>query len=425
MLRDCRDLRRSTMVFVAALALVGCSDDEVPYPTELELELVGFDYSTCSIRSDGELRCWGNGYKGVLGYGELEPIGDDEDPCDMGPVDIGAPVRALYSISHGERCAILDSGQAQCWGWSFSAGYQEGTDLLPRQGTTLTAERDILQLAGGNDHACALLAGGVVRCWGQGALLGYGDGVDRGEREVLSEVLTTLPDVELGGPAIALVASDDYSTCALLAAGGVRCWGISRSLGYGTGEVIGDDETPAQAGDVPLGGRATSLVAGRGSQCALLEDKTLRCWGQHAAYGGLGYGDIFTAIEGLGDDETPMDMGPVPVGEPVERVVMGGHKTCVLLAGGRLRCWGNGSPGELGYGPTVSRLYTPPDEDIEVGGPVHSVALSRTHTCAVLDEGIRCWGINNYGQLGLGTSNPSPLFIAFPVDVPFRPSCEE
>jgi alpha-tubulin suppressor-like RCC1 family protein len=414
----------SRLVLLGVLS--GCADDYVSPPTSIELVAFSNDDATCSIEA-GVLRCWGINTKGLLGYGHTQDVGDDEDPCALGPVDVGGEVRALYRIGGANRCAILDSGQARCWGASFSGEAYTSSDELPRAGVTLSAERQILQLVASSDHACALLDGGVVRCWGEAAMLGHGDGIDRGLDQDVSEVLDSLPDVPLGGQAITLVAgsSGGSHTCALLDSGSVRCWGTEDSLGYGNEQVIGDDETPEQAGDVPLGGPATSLVGINGSRCALLEDGTLRCWGRSASYGTLGYGDIFFSdTDRVGDDETPADMGPVPVGEPVQAVFMGGLRTCVLLEGGRLRCWGDSVLGVLGYGPDISRLYEPPQEDIELGGPVRGLAMGRNHSCAVLDEGIRCWGRNDYGQLGLGDTSMVGV-DGVPAEAPLRPSCGE
>ncbi len=91
------------------------------------------------------------------------------------------------------------------------------------------------------------------------------------------------------------------------AAGGNGLYG---NLGYGNTETIGDDETPASAGDVPLGGVAVDLALGSTQACALLNTNAVRCWGDGLS---AGYPGIVT----VGDDETPADVGDVDLGEPV------------------------------------------------------------------------------------------------------------
>jgi len=71
---------------------------------------------------------------------------------------------------------------------------------------------------------------------------------------------------------------------------------------------LGDDETPMDFGPVDIGGApAIQIAAGRYHVCALLADSALRCWGFNAT-GQLGYGNT----DNIGDDETPASAGDVP-----------------------------------------------------------------------------------------------------------------
>ena len=79
------------------------------------------------------------------------------------------------------------------------------------------------------------------------------------------------------------------------------------TLGYGHTNNIGDDETPASAGDVNVGGVVVGLGLGRYHTCALLDGGSVRCWG-HNNYGQLGYGHTTP----IGDDEPPASAGDVP-----------------------------------------------------------------------------------------------------------------
>ena len=74
-------------------------------------------------------------------------------------------------------------------------------------------------------------------------------------------------------------------TCALLDNGRVRCWGNGYwgQLGYGNTNDIGDDEAPASAGDVDVGGVAVQLAVGYSHTCVLLETNRVRCWGENEA----------------------------------------------------------------------------------------------------------------------------------------------
>jgi alpha-tubulin suppressor-like RCC1 family protein len=316
---------------------------------------------TCAILDTRAVRCWGFGNSGRLGYGDSDDIGDNELPSSVGPVDLGVG-RTARAIANGglHTCAILDNGNVRCWGFGGQGqlGYGNGNSIGDTEtpgsvGTVpLGAGRKAVAITLGNSHTCALLDNGRVRCWGEGSAgqLGYGNTDDIGD----NELPTSVGPVALGRRAVAISAGD-FHNCALLDNGQVRCWGVNSGgrLGYGNTDWIGDDETPASVGPVALGAgrRAVAISAGGVHTCALLDNGNVRCWGRNLE-GQLGYGNM-TAI---GDDETPAGFGPVNLGAGRTAVAIsaGGDHTCALLDTGAVRCWGNGLNGRLGYGNTTT-----------------------------------------------------------------------
>jgi alpha-tubulin suppressor-like RCC1 family protein len=84
-----------------------------------------------------------------------------------------------------------------------------------------------------------------------------------------------------------------------------------------------------------------------------------------------------------------------------EPVSAGGSHTCALQASGTVLCWGGNDAGQLGDGTTVTRTVT-----AAVTGLTDAVAVSagNSHTCALKAGGsVVCWGSNNTGELGDGT----------------------
>jgi len=175
-------------------------------------------------------------------------------------------------------------------------------------------------------------------------------------------------------------------------------------LGYGNIEHIGDDETPADAGDIHVGGAVIDVEMGFYHTCALLATGAVRRWGD-GFNGALGYGNT----NNVGIDVTPAAAGDVPIGAPVAALGCIGWGTCAVLEDGAALCWGGNSFGELGQGNTVQLGddETPEEVDaIVVGDTTESIEGGDYHSCVVTpSRTVRCWGAGYYGQLGYGNTN--------------------
>ncbi len=211
---------------------------------------------TCALLEAGTVRCWGNGSDGALGYGNTNTIGDDEDPSAAGDVPVGATVVQL-SAGWFHTCALTDAGNVRCWGRGNNGrlGYGNtanvGTLNTPASVGDVSVGGTVTQVAAGGAHTCALLEDGTVRCWGSGAIgaLGYGNTDSIGDNELPS----TVGPVPVGATATAVAAESNH-TCIITDTGALRCWGHAGEgrLGYGNLNFIGDDEEPSTVGDVPL-----------------------------------------------------------------------------------------------------------------------------------------------------------------------------
>ncbi len=376
--------------------------------------------NTCAIVGNGQVRCWGQGGSGQLGYGNTNMIGDTETPASVGPVKLGAGRKAVaVSLGGSDACALLDNGSVRCWGYNYNSrlGYPNppgnvGDDETPDAfgPVDLGSGRTATAIAAGGQHTCVILDTAAVRCWGWGQYgqLGYGNSDQIGDTETPGSVGPV--DLGVGRTAVAISAGGIH-TCALLDDATVRCWGEGSSgqLGYGNLNVIGDTETPGSVGPVDLGAGRTAVAISVGAYhtCAILDTGAVRCWGL-AGNGQLGYGN--TDI--IGDGETPGSVGPVPIGAGRKAVAIsaGSYHTCVILDNGKVRCWGDGASGQLGYGNTNPVGDTAAADSVgtvAIGAGRTAVAISAgfNHTCAVLDNGrVRCWGSGADGALGYGNT---------------------
>jgi alpha-tubulin suppressor-like RCC1 family protein len=357
------------------------------------------------------------GYGNQNNIGDDEPP-SSAGPVAVGA---GRTVRAVTTGGSSEfahTCAILDDGSARCWGGNSlgqlglnrpAGDGPVGDDELPSSVPPVDIGGKALAITAGGSHVCAIREGGSVLCWGNAASgqLGYGNKDTIGDNETPASAGSV--DIGAGRTARAIVAGGSH-TCTILDTGAVVCWGFGADgeLGYGNTDTIGDNETPASAGTVKLGQGRTAVAIAAGNQftCALLDDGSVRCWGK-SAQGSLGYGNT----DSIGDNETPDTAGPVNLGAGrTARAITAGFETaCVILDTGDVRCWGTNGSGQLGYGQGTNPIGNTPATTPDKAGPVnlgagrtaHALTIATATTCALLDDGsVRCWGAGQQGELG-------------------------
>jgi alpha-tubulin suppressor-like RCC1 family protein len=142
-----------------------------------------------------------------------------------------------------------------------------------------------------------------------------------------------------------------------------------------------------------------TIAAGERHTCAILDDGSVSCWGRNN-YGGLGDGTTInrnttTQTSSLGTDRTAV------------AITAGAHHTCAILDDGSVSCWGYNEYGQLGDGTTTNRNTTTQTSSLGTDRTAVAITAGAHHTCAILDDGsVSCWGYNGYGQgqLGDGTT---------------------
>jgi alpha-tubulin suppressor-like RCC1 family protein len=276
---------------------------------------------TCAVFEDGALRCWGDNSFGRLGAGNAAPS-RGADPGQMGnnlpAVDLGLG-RSVRSVALGNMhaCVILDNEKVKCWGGgslgqlglgdSINRGDAPGTMGSNLPELDLGPGRTVKQLGLGAEHSCAVLDDGSLKCWGYNeyGALGLGDTNMRGRDP--GTMGANLPTVDLGpGRKVTAVAAGFHHTCALLDTGQVKCWGNGGDGAPGVGDNLSRGVSPGQMGanlpPVDLGpGRTAREIACAGyHSCALLDDRTVKCWGLNSS-GQLGLGDALSRGDEAGE----------------------------------------------------------------------------------------------------------------------------
>ena len=283
-------------------------------------------------------------------------------------------------------CALLSNGQVWCWGtvpWisALPADVPRQWNVARRVDGVDTA----ISFRMADSVACVLLEGGVVRCLGIDSDGQLGDGQTAG-------VLPLAAPVNLGEPAVDVAPAGNH-TCAVLASGGVRCWGVNAHSELGCGQDVYG--LYRSSSPVPVVGisSAVAVGSGPGNSCAVLADGSVQCWGSN-----------YTLALGAttpGESATPLTVAGVT---NARSLVIGEYQVCALLAGAGLRCWGGNSSGQLGNGG-----YTDSATPVIPTGVSGVVALSAglLYTCAASPTAAWCWGTNTFGQIGTGQRTPA------------------
>jgi alpha-tubulin suppressor-like RCC1 family protein len=294
-------------------------------------------------------------------------------------------------------------------------------------------------VSNGGNHSCALTTVGGVKCWGNNMLGQLGNGSDYLAFPFPVDV------VGLGSGAVAVSAGGD-SSCAVTSAGAVKCWGENSAGQLGDGTTT-DSRVPVDV--VGLGSGAVAVSASWGHSCAVTSAGAVKCWGFNG-YGQLGNGTttnsrVPVSVVGLGSGvvavsasysyscavatagavkcwgdnadgqlgngtrtRSPLPVDVVGLSSGVVAVSAGWSHACALATAGAVKCWGSNDSGKLGNGTTTGS--TVPVGVVGLGSGVVAVSAGLTHSCAVATAGAaKCWGGNGYGQLGNGTTADSRI----------------
>jgi len=413
----------------------------------------------CAARADGNVVCWGNNVTRQLGEGT--PVADAAgfpregyDRTEDDPVRVEG-VSGAFEVTAGtwHSCALTTEG-TWCWGRQvrhrlgnghFEAEYQDS----PRPvGVQVSVIHGPIQILAGGDSSCFRMPDLSLRCsgasltaespscyalpvesgrWGSvlaadvtyaavcgvtGRLTAEGV-VDRTVRCAGSEdqhIFVGAVDAE--GVMHTPVEPADVSlgithACVLGVDGSVHCWGghhrgqLGRDTAVAnicrTGRARVQCSNTALRVELPEGSRAMEIASGADHTCALLQDRTIACWGNNSL-GQLGRAPL-TSINTVGFVEG------LPSGDPVVHIAASAQTSCAIVESGDAWCWGESvttrpsgpAPRHLGELGRVEQIAIFGEEFIGRAG----IRFSTGGLCARLSTGgVWCLGSNDRGRLG-------------------------
>lgn len=355
------------------------------------------DNFTCALTQSGAVYCWGLNEDGRLGAGLLSGPQSCEgifgpDPCSTSPVAVeGAGTAAIgaagflggveeIAVGSSHACALTDAGQVLCWGWNgFGAlgtgGFTGPEDCDGTGCSSVPVEVEgiggtVLGITAGGSHTCVLIEGGSVECWGLNSNGELGIGTSTGPDVCFSSRQCSTEPVEVVGLSNATqIEAGNSHTCALTEDKDVKCWGFNNYGQLGTGSTTGPEGCGAfsdACSDNPVLVTGLTDVHELGSasgdtQCAILEDENIKCWGANNL-SQLGIGNNSgpeTCESGFKCSSTPVLVQTI---EDVIAVANGGDHTCTIREDGEVRCWGSkfwGATGDDTYSSTSAYAHTP------------------------------------------------------------------
>ena len=341
---------------------------------------------TCVLLSGGSVQCWGKNDKGQLG--------DNSTTQRNTPVSVVDIVATAVAISAGDShtCARLSDRTVRCWGGNSSGQLGNDTRLDSSAPVTVVDDlgtlSDVSSIVAGGSHTCAMLGNGQSKCWGENRSGQVGNGV---------RPIAVYP-IEVPGIASATAVGTGQSyTCARILDGTIKCMGDNTLGQLGDGSLMSTDNPVTVIGITD----ASAIGIGGSHACATVSGGA-KCWG-NGALGRLGNGQINST-------STPVSVFGLSATAPI---FAGSNHACVIV-NGTASCWGNGGSGQLGSEPNVDQ-----SAPVVIVSPTNFTSISGgfIHTCAITSPNgtVWCWGSNQDGQLGQGSSGG---FSLVPVQVP-------
>jgi len=369
----------------------------------------------------------------------------------FGAVDPGGitPLFGQLAVGNFHGCAIVANGQTWCWG-SQSFG-QLGAGAISNSPSTpvpVFGAPLYTAISSHGSHTCGLLPNGTAQCWGRGG----------GNLGTVNTAHSPVPVNVLGGPYLE-ISGGRLTTCALDLSHTASCWGLNQS-----GEVGNPQFAPPNSSPVPVqvatAVKFRSIEASWQHTCAQPVDihpaTDTYCWGSSGTLGFTGQPNFTTPVlwqnspkfirvfgggtascgitavlaaycwgfnpsGALGDGTTTNQSTPTPVAGNLAFVMIANSTrpnspltyTCGLTSSGRAYCWGANDLGQLGNGTTTTSLVPTPVSSNDV---FVAIGAGDTFSCAMrADRKVFCWGDNSLGQLGNGVAGGVSLI---PVEVP-------
>ena len=363
--------------------------------------------TTCAIKADGTLWCWGQNDRGQAGIGVFGTNADQPSPVQVH--NLSGVTKVTVGGKHV--CALTTGSHLYCWGddsrWAIRTDYSIGKlEIEPYDMQQTSAAEGLVT---GDGFTCwglrdAFTQTMTVTCRGDNSRGEIGTGTTSGS-PVGNPFEVPIRSTRMFGSMRRTQCSTRhyFSTQQHRLVDEIWCWGANDAR----------QAVPTSTQDITSPTKVTGVEAVSGgcgdtTTCALDRNGTVHCWGGNDHYQ-------------RGVRSAPStSANVVPLTDPVEDLTVGARHSCAWTADGRLFCWGSNNHNEaaLGFNALVNVL--PTEVPLPGNETVAKAGAGSSYTCVLTDSArIYCWGSNEYGQVGNGSKDIFGVRSPIEVDDPY------
>jgi alpha-tubulin suppressor-like RCC1 family protein len=393
----------------------------------------GAGYSVAAA-ADGTIHTWGANDFGQLG--RPAQLLYQTPPTPLLSAALGGKKLVQVAAGPGHTVALADDGLLYAagrndfgqLGLGYNGGYLNEFQQVPMTG--LLSNKTIVAVGVGQGHTTVLTSLGEVLSWGSNSLGQLGNGSSLASSNVpvaLDKSGTAAGSADLTSKRIIgiSVAPWDSWNMALTSDGLLYAWGNNANgqMGKFTAALQYNAPSAVLSTGVLAGKKITAIAAGKTHALALSSDGLVYAWGQ-GTNGSLG-----NAASLNSQVPVAVDVSGVLAGKVVSAIAAGNQSSVALTTDGKMYAWGINSYGEIGIGNTtlsntpkaVNVTGLPSGKQVmAIAETVYPSAAAYNTTLALsTDAKLLAWGYNGLGEVGDGTTTTQTSPVLASVPAPF------
>jgi len=334
---------------------------------------------TCALINTGKVKCWGYGWKigKYVANGNASPYPTfvkDSWINTQAQSDASGDLTGVVGLAAStyNSCALINDGKVKCWGDDTGGGkLYRGTGYVLHcaddsfsvscgSGSTSNVPiSNIKSINMSNQSACAIKndANLTQLCWGNTDAFGYTTQTGENSRMYASSAHSGVNGAKafsIGQRTVCGLFEKVAGQAISVSGGQVKCWGMNGSKTLGRGDTLPDNISDRyNAANVPGLDNAIAISGEMDTFCALLIDRTVKCWGNNQP-SKTGTGQIGFA----NGTPLPMRVGDInsAVFTDIYAVTVGADHVCIITGvTGNVKCSGTNTSGQLGDGTVTAK----------------------------------------------------------------------